>query len=282
VLGKTNYRSFELIILATATHLAAARANSKLAKLMADPRVVTRSHDSEPFNYSSVNNIGAKEAKGALLCFLNDDIEAITEDWLGELVSRACLKGVGAAGPMLYYPSDLIQHAGVLLGVGGIADHAFRCMKRSEAGYFARAMLEQDYSCLTAACLVVRRQAFETAGGFDTAFPAAFNDVDLCIRMRRKGWRLIWTPAAQLYHHESLTFGDDQSPQRKDQYMRDVELMRSRWRAILGSDPYYNPNLKLDSGRQFELAFPPRLPYPPSFMSKEPATASDSRTAALA
>jgi GT2 family glycosyltransferase len=248
--------------------------------VLADPRVTVRPHDLKPFNYSLVNNLGVAAARGTLICFLNDDIEVIGEDWLAQLVSRVNLEGVGGCGPMLYYPSGLVQHAGVLLGIGGVADHTFRNMERTQAGYFARGALEQDYSSLTAACLLVRREAFEAANGFDADLPAAFNDIDLCIRLRREGWRLIWTPAAQLYHHESLTFGDHRTSERRGQFSRDLALMRSRWQTLLARDPYYNPNLSLDPAHQFQLAFPPRVPYPPGFLPKAP-TESGARTASL-
>jgi hypothetical protein len=270
ILGKTRSVNFELLILARAEHIAAARADSAFTSVLSDPRVTIRPHDSTPFNYSIVNNLGVAATKGSFICFLNDDIEVINEDWLAQLVSRVTLDGVGAAGPMLYYPSGPIQHAGVLLGIGGVADHAFRNMDEMEAGYFGRGALEQDYSCLTAACLLVRRSVFEGAGGFDTTLPAAFNDVDLCIRIRRNGWRLIWTPAAKLYHHESLTFGDHSSLERNEQFRRDVELVRSRWQPLLDNDPCYNPNLSLDLARQFQLAFPPRVPYRPDFPPQAP------------
>jgi GT2 family glycosyltransferase len=280
VLDRTSYRNFELLLLATEDHFHAAADDVALSELIADPRVATQPHDSVPFNFSRVNNIGAAAAQGTLLCFLNDDTQVINEDWLGQLVSRVTLDGVGAAGPMLYYPSGPVQHAGALLGIGGVADHAFRNMEPAHAGYFARGVLEQDYSCLTAACLLVRKKTFESAGGFDTTLPAAFNDVDLCIRIRRKGWRLIWTPTARLYHHESLTFGNHSSTERNEQFRRDIELMRDRWQPILDNDPYYNPNLSLDPARQFQLAFPPRVPYPPEFLPKAP-TQAGARTASL-
>jgi GT2 family glycosyltransferase len=280
VLGKTRYPHFELLIVAREEHLAAARAKPTLAAALSDPRVSVQAHDLKPFNYSLVNNLGVAAARGSLICFLNDDIEVISEDWLAQLVSRVSLEGVGGCGPMLYYPSSLVQHAGVLLGIGGVADHAFRNMERTQAGYFARGVLEQDYSSLTAACLLVRRAAFEAANGFDADLPAAFNDIDLCIRLRRDGWRMIWTPAAQLYHHESLTFGDHRASERRGQFSRDLALMRSRWQTLLARDPYYNPNLSLDPAHQFQLAFPPRVPYPPGFLPRAP-TESGARTASL-
>jgi len=259
VLGRTRYNNFELMVLATEPDLAASRA--AFADVLGDARVRALGYEAGAFNYSWVNNFGAAEARGSLLCFLNDDVEVIGEDWLGTLVARVSRDGVGAAGPMLYYPSGQIQHAGVLLGVGGVADHAFRTVERGQVGYFSRAALEQDYSCVTAACMLVRREAFEQIGGFDVDLPTAFNDVDFCIRLRRSGARIVWTPAAQLYHHESLTYGAHNSPQRAAQFEHDVLVMSSRWKHVLENDPVYNPNLSLDREHQFQLAAPPRTPF---------------------
>ena len=259
VLGKTRYQHVELLLLATEADLAAGRAAYR--DVLGDARVRALTYQAGSFNYSWVNNFGAAEARGSLLCFLNDDVEVISEDWLDTLVARVSLDGVAAAGPMLYYPSDQIQHAGVLLGVGGIADHAFRTVERGQAGYFARAALEQDYSCVTAACMLVRRDAFEQIEGFDVELPTAFNDVDFCVRLRRAGARIVWTPAAELYHHESLTYGAHNAPERAAQFERDVLAMRSRWQRILDNDPAYNPNLSFDREHQFQLAAPPRTPF---------------------
>jgi GT2 family glycosyltransferase len=262
VLRRTAYPNFEMLLLATEADLSAAR--ERFADVLADPRVRPLPYQAPSFNHSWVNNFGAKAARGTLLCFLNDDVEVIDEAWLAKLAARVSLTGVGAAGPMLYYPSDLIQHAGVLLGVGGVADHAFRNIARGQYGYFGRAALEQDYSCLTAACLLVRRDLFEQAGGFDDALEA-FNDVDLCIRMRQTGARLMWTPDAALYHHESLSLGAPDSAKREQRFALDHAMMRERWGAILDRDPCYNPNLSLDREHQFQLAAPPRT----SFASRE-------------
>jgi GT2 family glycosyltransferase len=261
VLTQTRYKNFELLLLATEPDLAAGRA--AFADLLADRRVRALTYAAASFNYSWVNNFGVAQAHGSLLCFLNDDVEVISEEWLDTLVARASLDGVGAAGPMLYYPSGQIQHAGVLLGIGGVADHAFRNFERGQAGYFSRATLEQDYSCVTAACMVVRRAVFEQIGGFDVDLPTAFNDVDFCIRLRRTGARIVWTPAAQLYHHESLTFGAHNSPQRAAQFERDVLMLRERWEHALDNDPAYNPNLSFDREHQFRLAVAPRAPFTP-------------------
>jgi GT2 family glycosyltransferase len=261
VLETTRYGNFELVLVATRPDLAAGSARAKFARLLRDPRVRTLGYEPSAFNFSRVNNFGAAETHGELLCFLNDDIEVIDPDWLAQLVARVSLAGVAAAGPMLYYPSGLIQQAGVLLGVGGVADHAFRNEARGQIGYFARGALEQDFTCLTAACLLVRRDAFEAVGGFDVALPTAFNDVDFCIRLRRTGGRIVWTPTAQMYHYESLTFGAHDSPGRVSQFDRDVEAMRSQWHDVLDDDPCYNPNLSLDPKRQFQLTAPPRTVF---------------------
>jgi O-antigen biosynthesis protein len=207
-----------------------------------------------------MNNLAAAGARGNLLCFLNDQVEVIDENWLEKLVARVNLDGVGAAGPMLHYSSDMIHSAGVLLGVGGVADHAYRNVKRGHAGYFWRALLEQDYSCLTAACLLVRRDLFEEVGGFDCVL-SAFNDVDLCLRLRCTGARIVWTPATQMYCHPSLSSRSHDSADRAGQFDRDVQVMRARWKDILDNDPCYNPNLSLDHKHQFQLAAPPRTVF---------------------
>ena len=211
-----------------------------------------------PFNFSLVNNLGAKQASGDILCFLNDDTEVIAADWLDQLVARVSLPQVAAAGPMLYYPDGTIQHAGVILGLGpsGIAGHACHREPRGSQGYFGRACLEQDVSCVTAACMVIRAEVFRTVGGFDEAMPLAYNDVDLCLRLRAAGWRIIWTPAAELVHHESASLGRHDTGERAEQYACDIALMRRRWQSILNTDPFYNHNLSLEHG--YKLAFPPR------------------------
>ena len=211
-----------------------------------------------PFNYSWVNNWAASQASGDLLCFLNDDTTIITLDWLERLAARASLPGVGAVGPMLLYPDETIQQAGVILGLSGVAGHACHGLPRGSRGYFDRGCLEQDVSCLTAACLVMRKTAFQDLGGFDEELPIAYNDVDLCVRLRAAGWRMIWTPAVELYHQESASVGRHDAGGRADELANAVALMRRRWGPVLDADPCYSPNLSLQ--RQFQLAFPPRQP----------------------
>lgn len=252
----TTYENFEVLLLVNERHRNAPGTVKLLDRLAATPRLRILTYPDRPFNYSEVNNWGAGQASGDLLCFLNDDTTIITPSWLERLATRVLLPGVAAAGPMLFYPEDTIQHAGTILGLGGIAGHACHGHPRGNCGYFDRACLEQDVSCITAACMMIRRSVFRDLRGFDEQLAVAFNDVDLCVRIRTAGWRIIWTPTVELYHHESVSTGRHDSRARVDQFASEVALMRKRWGPVLDSDPYYSPNLSLR--RQFYLAFPPR------------------------
>jgi GT2 family glycosyltransferase len=267
ILRDTTYPNVEFIVVANRSQVDGASKRKFLARLEKDPRVRLLMHDEHPFNYSRTNNLAVRQSDAPIICFLNDDVEVIGRDWLDKLVARVSLEGVGAVGAMLYYPGDTIQHAGVILGMGGVAGHAFLNLPRGSKGYHERAILEQDLSCVTAACMTVRREAFDAAGGFDEALAIAFNDVDLCIRVRQKGWRIIWTPAVEMYHHESASVGQHSAPHRHAQFEREVKLMRERWGEVLDSDPFFNPNLSLTSF-QYKLAFPPRLPKLPHLESR--------------
>jgi len=262
VLMKSTYREFELLILVRSSHVSRAAGSCEFAGILADPRVRIIQYQDAQFNFSRICNLGERSARGRFVCFLNDDVEVITHDWLERLVSRAVLDGVGAVGPMLYYPNDAIQHAGVVLGIGGVAAHVFAGRPRGFRGYLSRACVEQDYSCVTGACVVIKREMFEAVGGFDESLPIAFNDVDLCLKIRRKGARIVWTPSVEMYHYESLTFGRHDAPQRLKQFLCDCDAMRRRWGAALDSDPSYNPNLDLAGSQMFSLALSPRLPPP--------------------
>jgi GT2 family glycosyltransferase len=160
---------------------------------------------------------------------------------------------------MLYYPDDTIQHAGVVLGMHGVAAHPYCGKPRGYPGQMGRARLTQAMSAVTAACLLVRRTVFDEAGGLDESLRIAFNDIDFCLRVRRLGYRNVWTPFAELYHHESATRGHEDSPEKQARFAGEVELMRRKWGDELAADPAYSPNLTL-TGTPFELAFPPRGP----------------------
>jgi GT2 family glycosyltransferase len=215
----------------------------------------------EPFNFSRLNNLAAARARGALLCFLNNDTEVISPGWLEEMVSLAVQEPVGAVGAMLYYPDDTVQHAGVVLGLGGVASHAHRGLRRGDAGNYGRAALTQTVSAVTAACMVVRKRVFDEVNGFDEALAVAYNDVDLCLRIGARGYRNVWTPFAELYHFESVSRGDDSQGPSRPRFLAESQRMHERWGRTLNADPYYNPNLTLNRA-DFRLASPPRHPQP--------------------
>lgn len=216
-----------------------------------------------PFNYSSINNFSEKYASGEILCFLNDDVEAVEPGWLSEMVSHALRPDIGAVGAKLLYGDGFIQHAGVVMGIGGFASHAHRLYPATHPGYAGRACLVQNFSAVTGACLVMRRDVFRAVGGFDEDnLPVAFNDVDLCLRVREAGYRVLWTPYAVLHHYESYSRGDDQmSPEKRARFNREKNFMLSRWKTDLLNDPYYNQNLTLDR-EDFTIADFPRLYEP--------------------
>jgi GT2 family glycosyltransferase len=216
--------------------------------------------DDGAFNFSRLINRGAAEAKGDVLAFLNNDIEANEPGWLREMVSHVVRSGIGAVGARLWYPDGTLQHGGVILGLGGVAGHAFPRVPRGHAGYFNRAWLQQNCSAVTGACMLVRREVFEKAGGFDEVNLAiSFNDVDFCLRLRAAGLQNVWTPYANLIHHESASRGHQPTREEQAQFVREATHMQRKWGIELLHDPFYNPNLSLNLPG-FELAVPPRLP----------------------
>ena len=216
------------------------------------------------FNFSAINNFAARFAQGDVLGFLNNDLEAIHDDWLDEMVAQALRPEIGAVGAMLYFPDDTVQHAGVILGIGGlngtpsVAGHAFKNAKRGSDGQRNRLRLVQNFSAVTAACLVIRRATFEAVGGFDEAqLAVAFNDIDFCLKVQATGLRNLWTPFAELYHHESASRGIEDSPDKLARFAGEIRTMRQRWASVLDRDPAYNPNLTAEF-EDFSLAVPPR------------------------
>tara|TARA_R110000822_G_scaffold30475_5_gene88835 strand:- start:1957 stop:3921 length:1965 start_codon:yes stop_codon:yes gene_type:complete len=214
--------------------------------------------DDEPFNFSRLNNLGARESRGEILCLMNNDIEILTPGWLEEMVAFACQPDIGCVGARLWYPDGRLQHGGVVLGVGGVANHAHYRQSKDMHGYFGRAMLHQSYSAVTAACLVVRRNVFDAVNGLDEDFAVAFNDVDFCLRVRDAGFRNVWTPYAEMVHHESVSRGTEDNPEKLARFHGEVYRMQARWREELVNDPAYNPNLTLQHD-DFSLAWPPRV-----------------------
>ncbi|MEW8644976.1 MAG: glycosyltransferase [Candidatus Thiodiazotropha endolucinida] len=201
-------------------------------------------HYDHPFNFSAINNFAVEHASGELLCFMNDDIEVISPNWLGEMVSHGVRPEIGAVGARLWYPDDRLQHGGVVLGLGGVAGHAMKYSSKDNKGYMGRSVLIQNYTAVTAACLLLRREVFDAVGGFDSEHLAvAFNDVDLCIRIYQAGYYNLWTPYAELYHHESASRGAEDTPEKQLRFSGEAEYMLEKYGPLLQRDPAYNPNL---------------------------------------
>ena len=199
------------------------------------------------FNFSSINNFGVKEAKGEYLLFLNNDIEAINNDWLDRMLGFCQRDDVGIVGAQLLYPDGIIQHAGVVIGFGEIAGHAFVGLHPDECKAFGRAMLTQDYSAVTAACLLTKKELFDKVGGFDEAFKVAFNDIDYCLRIRELDKKVVYNSFAALTHYESKSRGAEDTPEKKQRFADEIRMFQERWADILrDGDPYYNVNLALD------------------------------------
>lgn len=219
--------------------------------------------DDGPFNFSRLNNRAVDSARGDVVALVNNDIEAVTADWLTEMVSTAIQPGVGAVGARLLYPDGRLQHGGVILGLGGLAGHAHKYFKNTNKGYMQRAVVKQTLSAVTAACLVVSRSRYLEVGGLnETDLAVAFNDVDFCLRLRAKGYRNIYAPRATLIHHESVSRGEDDTPEKSARFKQELDYMLDHWSEELKSDPAYSPNLTLQR-EDFTLAWPPRLPISP-------------------
>src|SRR5690606_18000444 len=190
---------------------------------------------------------------------INTDIEVITPEWLEEMMVYAFRPEIGAVGAKLWFPTNTLPHGGVILGDGGVAAHAHLYMPREQHGYFARASVAQEFSAVTAACLLVRKRVYEQVGGLDEKnLAVAFNDIDFCIRLIKAGYRNVWTPYAELYHHESATRGQDIDPEKRARFGREVNYMMQTWRDELANDPCYNPNLNIEFP-DFQLNRVPRL-----------------------
>lgn len=245
VFEKTTYKNYEVIVIEN---------NSKsheiflyyqeIQKKWSNLKVVT--WDGK-FNFSAINNFGAKFASGKHLLLLNNDTEVISPDWIQEMLMYSQRKDVGAVGAKLYYPDNTIQHAGIGIGLLGLAGHLHRNFDRNHPGYMGRLIYAQDLSGVTAACVMIRRDVWDEIDGLDETFEVAFNDVDMCMRIRKAGYLIVWTPFAELYHYESKSRGAEDTPEKQRRFEGEVHLFQARWgKELAAGDPYYNPNLTLD------------------------------------
>lgn len=241
---KSSYKNFEVIIVEN---------NSTEKETFEYYEALTQKHGNIKivkwegnFNYSAINNFGVSYAKGEYILLLNNDVEIINGSCLEEMLMFAQRKDVGAVGAKLYYSDDTVQHAGVILGLGGTAGHAHKHFGRSHPGYMARASIAQNLTACTAACLMMRRDVFDEVGGLDESFEVAFNDVDLCMKIRKKGYLVVFTPYAELYHYESKSRGNDSTPEKLERFRGEIDRFKEKWQKQLDDgDPYYNPNLTL-------------------------------------
>ena len=246
VLDKSTYDNYEFVIIENNSTEEKTFAGYKAMEAACDKvRVVY--YDGE-FNFSRINNFGAAQARGSYLLLLNNDTELISPDALWEMLGYCLRKDVGAVGVKLCYPDDTIQHAGVVIGFGGVAGHTFIGASRFDLGYQARIACAQDYSAVTAACMMTPKDVFEAVGGLSEELQVAFNDIDYCLKVRALGKLVVYTPYAELYHYESKSRGLEDTPEKVARFNREAEIFRKKWPDILrDGDPYYNPNLSLDS-----------------------------------
>jgi O-antigen biosynthesis protein len=241
---KTNYPNWEMLIIDNQSRQADTL--SYFEELQKDCRIKIFQY-AKPFNYSAINNFAVQMAKGEMLALLNNDVEAIVPEWLSEMTSHALRPGIGAVGAKLLYENGAIQHAGVILGIGGVAGHAHKYVQGDAPGYCYRACLTQNFSAVTGACLVVRKAVYQEVEGLNqTDLAIAFNDIDFCLKVRAAGYRNLYTPYALLYHHESLTRGRDDTLEKQTVFRREFEYMKRTWGEALKSDPAYNCNLTLE------------------------------------
>lgn len=239
---KTSYSNYEIILVENNSTTQEIRDYYK--ELDGKERVRVVYWDKE-FNYSAINNLGISYAKGEYILCLNNDITVISPDWLEELLANCQRPEVGIVGARLYYPDNTIQHAGIVLGMGGCAGSLFVGLARSRGGYLHKAALQQDLSAVTAACFMVKKEVFEKVGGFEEKLAVAFNDVDFCLKVRHAGYLVVYDPYAELYHHESKTRGYENTEAKKRRFQEEIEYMRCHWMSDILRDPYYNENLSL-------------------------------------
>lgn len=255
ILTLTTYPHYEIIIVdngsddpAILTYFETITAAHAFIRVLPDP---------QPFNYAALNNHAVRHAHGEFVLLLNNDTEVITPNWLEIMLQHAIRPHIGAVGARLWYSDKRLQHGGVIL-IYGVAAHAHLRLTPADRGYMDRAICTQAFSAVTAACLLVRKQLYEKVGGLDETLQVGFNDVDFCLKLHHAGYTNIWTPYAELYHHESATRGYDVSPEKLQRAETEREIIRKRFGSFLDQDPYYNPNLVFNK-EDFSLAFPPRI-----------------------
>lgn len=245
IIEKSTYTNYEIIVTENnSTKKETFEYYEKIEKQYSNVKVIKWEHE---FNYSKINNFAFKYCSGEYLILLNNDIEILTPEWIEEMLMFNQRSDVGAVGMMLYYPDNTIQHAGVIVGLGGVAGHSHKYFPRNHVGYMYRLTLTQNLSAVTAAALMVKRSVFEEVNGLDEDFAVAFNDIDFCMKIRDCGHLIVWTPYAEAYHHESKSRGVEDTPEKQLRFAGEVNRFHKKWGEFLKhGDPYYNKNLTLD------------------------------------
>ena len=250
IIQKTDYKNYEIIIVENNSTTNEIFEYYKTIEQRENIRVVIWK---DKFNYSAINNFGVKYANGEYLLFLNNDIEVIRENWLSEMLANVQRKEVGIVGAKLLYPDNMVQHAGVIIGMGGIAGHPLSRHPADDCGYFARGIIQQNLNAVTAACMLTKKEVYEKVKGFEEKLAVAFNDIDLCLKVRKASYLIVYDPEALLYHHESISRGKEDTLEKRNRFEGEVDYMAKKWKDVLEKgDEYYNPNLSLLSGN-FEL-----------------------------
>jgi len=243
IINRTTYDNYEILIVDTGSK---EKETQEYYNSLSNNQKVKILNWDKPFNYSAVNNFATEFAKGEYLLFINNDVEVQTAEWIECLLQYCQQKDVGAVGAKLFYPDFTVQHGGVILGIGGVAGHSHKCFPRHSEGYYGRLAVPNNYSAVTAACVMIPAKVFKAVSGFDEGYPLAFNDIDLCLKIREKGFNIVWTPHAQLIHYESKTRGYEDTPEKQQRFKMEIDRFTAKWQSWLDKgDPYYNPNLTL-------------------------------------
>ncbi len=250
ILKKSSYKNYRIFLVNNRSKKT--ETFKFLEEIKRNPAINVIDYDRE-FNFSTINNFAVSNTESEYILFLNNDTEVISPGWIEAMIEYAQRDDVGCVGALMYYPDDTVQHGGVIIGFGGVAGHSHVQCRRYFSGYMGRLNVVNNLSAVTAACLMTRRSIFEEIGGFDENITHAFNDVDLCLKIREKNYLIVYTPYAELYHHESLSRGYEDTPEKKKRFKREVDYINMKWgKTIEKGDPYYNPNLTLE-GEAFSI-----------------------------
>lgn len=242
ILNKTTYNNYEIVVVENNSVSKEIFNYYEEIKKIDNIKVVTWK---KGFNYSAINNFGFKETNGEYIILLNNDIEVISENWIEEMLMYAQRDDIGIVGAKLYYPDNTVQHAGVILGIGGVAGHSHVNFERNDDGFAGRLKIVQNLSAVTAACLMIRRNVYEEVNGLNENLAVAFNDIDFCLKVRKQGYLIVFSPYVEMYHYESKSRGKDDTKEKSARFESEIKTFHNTW-GLWIRDPYYNDNLTLD------------------------------------